>query len=98
MRELGAEQIRAEFGPSICGKCYEVGEDIFAEVVAAHPHARSSQTNYEFALDLPTALEYQLMQLDIPVLRSPICTYESSAHYSYRRDGSTGRAAGVIWQ
>lgn len=98
MRQLGATKIAAEFGPSICGKCYEVGEDVFDDVVAAHPLARSSQTLFEFALDLPAALEYGLTRLDVPVQRSTVCTFESQEYFSYRRDGSTGRSAGVIWQ
>ena len=98
MRELGAESISAEFGPSICGKCYEVGQDVFDEVVASRPHAKSSETAFDFALDLPAALDYELESLEISVLRSSICTFESASYFSYRRDGLTGRSAGVIWQ
>lgn len=98
MRELGAAKITAEFGPSICGKCYEVGQDVFDEVVGAHPHARSAQTLFDFALDLPAGLAQVLTGLDVTVHRSSICTFESQNYFSYRRDGSTGRAAGVIWQ
>lgn len=98
MRELGADRISAEFGPAICGKCYEVGQDVFEEVITKYPRARCAESAFDFALDLPAALEHELLQLSIPVLRTSICTFESEGHYSYRRDGVTGRAAGVIWQ
>ena len=32
MKKLGAAEISGVVGPHICGKCYEVGEDIFTEV------------------------------------------------------------------
>jgi YfiH family protein len=98
MRELGARNISAEFGPSICGKCYEVGKDIFDEVVQQIPTARSRETDFEFALNLPIALASQLESEKVSTKLSDICTCESASHFSYRRDGITGRTAGVIWQ
>jgi len=97
MRELGAVQIRAEFGPSICGDCYEVQRDVFDEVVAIHPKARSRSSAFEYALDLPAALAEVIERDGVEVLMSSVCTYESNSHFSYRRDGMTGRTAGVIW-
>ena len=35
MRELGAIEIRAELGPSICGKCYEVPQDLADDFIQA---------------------------------------------------------------
>ncbi|MGW1020650.1 laccase domain-containing protein, partial [Streptomyces niveus] len=29
--------------------------------------------------------------------RSGICTIESADHFSYRREGTTGRLAGYVW-
>ncbi len=97
MRELGATEIQAEFGPSICGSCYEVGEDVFTDVVEQVPGAQSLDSPYQFALDLPKALGRQLNEVKVQVVPSTVCTYESPTQFSYRRDGVTGRSAGVIW-
>lgn len=97
MHELGASRIFAQFGPSICGKCYEVGEDVFEEVVTTYPQARGSRSKFDFTLDLPAALEFELVREGVEVYKSSVCTFESGSHFSYRRDGVTGRTAGVIW-
>lgn len=98
MNSLGADRIHAMLGPSICGNCYEVGQDVYDEVVAALPKARSLTAKGSFALDLPGALSFELSREGVEVSRSPICTVENSNYFSYRRDGQTGRQAGLIWQ
>jgi polyphenol oxidase len=98
MNALGATRIQAMLGPSICGKCYEVGLDIHDEVGAAFPRARSVTTAGSLGLDLPGALSFELSHVGVEVSRSPICTVENSNFFSYRRDGLTGRQAGLIWQ
>ena len=97
MRDMGASEIKAIIGPSICGSCYEVSDDVFQEVVAVHPTAESRTTQGTLALDLPTALINVLKDEGIEVSNESLCTVESSEHFSYRRDGITGRQAGVIW-
>ena len=96
MREMGASQISAIIGPAICGECYEVSEDIFQEVVNLHPLAASATTMGTRALDLPAALRALLEAEGIPVIDAFECTVESEDYFSYRRDGVTGRQAGVI--
>ncbi|MBI3430318.1 MAG: peptidoglycan editing factor PgeF [Actinobacteria bacterium] len=96
MRAMGANQIHALLGPSICGRCYEVGQDIYQEVVGAIPYAESVTQRGSLALDLPRALIMQLQEWGIIVTPSTICTFEDPDFYSYRRDGVTGRQAGVI--
>ncbi len=98
MRELGAVDLQAELGPSICGGCYEVGEDIYAEVLADHPEAASQTPKGTFALDLPQALISQLRSQGINPRESRECTVEDDNYFSYRRDGVTGRTAGLIWR
>lgn len=98
MSTIGAERIHAMLGPSICGNCYEVGRDIYEEVGTAFPRARSLTAKGSFALDLPAALSFELSRGGVEVSRSPICTLENSNYFSYRRDGKTGRQAGLIWQ
>lgn len=96
MRAMGAGQIHALLGPSICGHCYEVGQDVYDEVTSAVAVAKSRTPSGSLALDLPGALAIQLTQIGANVSSSTICTVESQDFYSYRRDGITGRQAGII--
>lgn len=96
LMSMGARNIFAEFGPAICGACYEVGEDVFNEVVSMHPGAAYKSSKFSFALNLPGALAIALNKVGVSVISSTICTAESQEHFSFRRDGITGRAAGVI--
>jgi polyphenol oxidase len=97
MRDMGASDIRAVVGPAICGVCYEVSEEIFAEVTALHPAAASKSARGNRALDLPKALVKLLEGQNITVEFAGVCTVENSELYSYRRDGVTGRQAGLVW-
>ena len=96
MREMGSTQITAIIGPAICGSCYEVSEDVFQEVVEAHPFADSRTPSGTFALDLPAALRSVLSDEGVPILNKFECTVENLELFSYRRDGITGRQAGLI--
>ena len=96
MREMGASEIRAIMGPSICGNCYEVSEEIYREVVELHPLAASQVSPFEFALDLPAALLEVLRGEGVDCEVVGECTVESDELFSYRRDCKTGRQAGII--
>lgn len=96
MRAMGGVEISALLGPSICGKCYEVGEEIHVEVCAVHPLADSRTRSGSLSLDLPKALAGQLSAQGVTVKQSSECTVENLEFFSYRRDGITGRQAGVI--
>ena len=96
MRDMGASQITAIMGPAICGSCYEVSEDIYSEVISLHPGAESRTPSGTFALDLPAALRSVLLDEGVEEISQCECTVESSEYFSYRRDGITGRQAGVI--
>ena len=97
MREIGAREISAIIGPSICGRCYEVSEEIFAEVTALHPAAAAKTHSGTYSLDLPAALEKVLLSEGISVSFENGCTAKDSNLFSYRRDGVTGRQAGIVW-
>jgi polyphenol oxidase len=96
MRSMGATEISAIIGPSICGPCYEVSQDIYDEVVALHPAAKSKTIDGTFALDLPAALRVILEGEAITIVNESRCTVENLSLFSYRRDGVTGRQAGII--
>jgi len=97
MRKLGADQIHAQLGPSICGRCYEVPQELADEVVAKHPAASSLTNNLTPALDLPRALIADLVASGVTYEASAICTLENDEYFSYRRHNITGRNAGVVW-
>ena len=97
MRKLGADQIHAQLGPSICGRCYEVPQELADEVVAKHPAASSLTNNLTPALDLPRALIADLVASGVTYEASTICTLENDEYFSYRRHNITGRNAGVVW-
>ena len=99
MVELGAEpaRIRAWLGPAICGRCYEVGDDVAAATVAVAARAASTTSWGTTALDLPAAVLAELDSLGVTdVVVDGRCTREDPTLYSYRRDGRTGRQASVI--
>ena len=96
MRDMGASEITAIVGPSICGKCYEVSEEIHSEVIALHPLSDARTPQGTFALDLPAALIEVLESEGVDVINESVCTVEDPELFSYRRDGVTGRQVGVI--
>ena len=97
MRALGAGQIHAQLGASICGRCYEVPQELADAVCAKHPAASSLTNNLTPALDLPRALIADLVAIGVTYEASPICTLENNEYFSYRRHNITGRNAGVVW-
>ncbi len=96
MRELGADEITAKLGPSICGPCYEVDQVTYEEVISIHPSARSKTSAGSPALDLPTALVADLAKLSIESHVDSRCTREDDDLFSYRKSRRTGRQAGLI--
>jgi len=97
MRALGAGQIHAQLGASICGRCYEVPQEMADEITVKHPAASSLTNNITPALDLPRALIADLVASGVTYEASPICTLENNEYFSYRRHNITGRNAGVVW-
>jgi YfiH family protein len=97
MRNTDSSELTAVIGPSICGHCYEVSEDIYNDVTNKFPLATSKTRNGGFALNLAAALIDQLQKHGIKVTDESRCTVEDDNLYSYRRDGVTGRQVGVVW-
>jgi YfiH family protein len=97
MRNRGAATISAWVGPSICGECYEVPEQLRTDVAAAVPETWSTTSWGTPALDLPAGVRAQLKALDVTVEYSGECTLETARLYSYRRNQQTGRFAGLVW-
>jgi YfiH family protein len=96
MRTLGAIEVHAILGPSICGKCYEVPFEMQQDVIADHPRAFSTTHQGTPGLDLPAGLIADLTAEGVSYEASPICTKEDPIYFSHRRDNPTGRFAGVV--
>ncbi len=100
MVALGAHpsRITAHTGPAVCGRCYEVPEEMRAEVAGAVPGTWSETSWGTPAVDVTGGVHAQLAALGVTDRHaSPFCTLESGDHFSYRRDRTTGRLAGYVW-
>jgi YfiH family protein len=99
MADLGADPARVHvlLGPAVCGACYEVPAGLRDAVEAAVPGSATTSNRGTPALDLRGGLAAQLAERVARVTLDPACTVEDPAYFSYRRDGQTGRFAGVIW-
>lgn len=100
MTGLGADPARivARTGPAVCGRCYEVPEAMRAEVATVEPAAYAETSWGTPSVDVCAGVHAQLERLGVRDReQSPVCTLESSDHFSYRRDRATGRLAGYVW-
>jgi YfiH family protein len=97
LRSLGAGRIGAWIGPSICGPCYEVPEAMREDVAALVPAAWCTTSRGTPGLDLPAGVRSQLEAHGVTVEYSGGCTFEDETLFSYRRNSSTGRIAGLVW-
>jgi polyphenol oxidase len=87
----------AVIGPGICGRCYEVPAQLRDEVAAVVPDV-FAQTGWGTpSLDLPAGAVAVLRRAGIGSVRlAGTCTATDPRLYSYRRDATTGRFAGVV--
>jgi YfiH family protein len=97
MIELGAASgsIVARVGPSVCARCYAVPDQMRDEVASAVPVSASVDRHGNPALDIAGGVVSQLAPICADVDVWSGCTREDLALYSHRRDGVTGRFAGV---
>lgn len=96
MRDLGADEITAVVGPSVCGRCYEVPESMRADAIATEPVSGAVTWTGTPAIDVAAGVVDQLRRAGVATTWVRGCTRDESSLYSYRRDGTTGRFAGVI--
>lgn len=96
MRDLGARRIGAVVGPSVCGRCYEVPEEMSRVAARTAPSSAARSWTGTAAIDVAAGVVEQLAEAGAVVQWVPGCTRESGDLYSYRRDGRTGRFAGVV--
>lgn len=98
MRSAGAERLLGWIGPHVCGGCYEVPEQMRAEVAARVPATYAETTWGTPSLDLGAGVRSQLEAWGVDVLDVGGCTLEDKSLHSHRRDGAgAGRLAGLVW-
>jgi YfiH family protein len=97
MRGLGANDLVARVGPSICGRCYEVPIALREEVSASVPEARSVTWQGTPSLDVAAGVVAQLAPHCRELRWLPGCSREDPELFSYRRASVTGRYAGLAW-
>jgi YfiH family protein len=100
MASLGARarHVTALLGPAVCGACYEVPAEMQAEVARVAPAAAVRTRAGTPGLDLRAGLADLLTRAGVrQVVHDPRCTVEDPHLFSHRRDGVTGRQAGLVW-
>ena len=96
MRGLGAGDIAAVVGPSICGRCYEVPREMRAEAARVRPVSAAVTWAGTPAIDVAAGVVEELSAAGASVTWVAGCTLEPPHLYSYRRNPRTGRFAGVV--
>ena len=96
MRDLGAGDVDAVVGPSVCGRCYEVPAEMRDTAAAVQAVSATVSWTGTPAVDVAAGVVAQLREGRVTVRWVPGCSRESDHLYSYRRDGLTGRFAGVV--
>ncbi|MEA2004800.1 MAG: peptidoglycan editing factor PgeF [Acidobacteriota bacterium] len=85
-------------GPSICGDCYEIGQDVYESFVRAHVSLQAFRRHPwregKWFLDLKGAVRSQLIHAGVKnasIHSVDICTHCEENLISYRRDAHTKR-------
>ncbi len=100
MVELGAQpsRIQALLGPAAGGESYEVPDAMAADVEKHLPGSRTRTKRGSAGLDIRAGLVRQLMSLGVTHIDAdPRDTITDTDFFSHRREGVTGRQAGVVW-
>ena len=100
MVELGAEPSRIQIllGPAAAGESYEVPEGMALDVEKHLPGSRTRTKKGTPGIDVRAGLVRQLLSLGVTHIDAdPRDTITDKDFFSHRREGVTGRQAGVIW-
>lgn len=100
MEGLGADRDRIDalLGPTVCGSCYEVPEDLRDAVESTLPGSAGQTRLGTPSVDLHAGLRHQLAAQGVRAVDAdPRCTVEDDQLFSHRRERPTGRFAGVVW-
>lgn len=100
MVELGArpEAIQVLMGPAAAGESYEVPREMALDVEKHLPGSLVRTEAGTTGIDVRAGLVRQLLGLGVTAIDAdPRDTVTDTDFFSYRREGTTGRQAGVIW-
>jgi YfiH family protein len=87
-------RIRAGIGPGICGRCYEVGEDVASRF---EPRFVTQGQGDRLLLDLAAANRAQLEEAGVAEVHSlELCTMETSFLPSHRRSPDGARFGAIV--
>jgi YfiH family protein len=88
----------ARGGPAAGACCYEVGEDVRERVAERYPAAAATTRAGRPSLDLAAGVVEALGRagLAAPRVAGECTIHQPERHFSYRRDGTTGRQAGIV--
>ncbi|OVE76104.1 hypothetical protein BVX98_06395 [bacterium F11] len=111
IKEVGVQEKNcwATFGPTACGQCYEIEEDVYQIFRKGFSYAdriiKKSQENQKYLLDLVEFNKEQLIEAGIPsnqIISSGYCTmHQNDLFFSHRIEGAksggrVGRLLSVI--
>jgi len=92
--------IYVSIGASICQNCYEVGEEIYQEAKELKLNYAIEKKEEKYFLGIKKILKMQLLKAGIEHFEISdecnACLHDK--YFSYRKEGVTGRFAGVISQ
>jgi YfiH family protein len=91
LAELGlrATDLRVHCGPAICGRCYEVSADVYAELTGRDPGRPTT-------VDLRAIIAEHARALGVRSISvSPLCTRCDNNRFYSHRAGDAGRQLGV---
>lgn len=100
--QVPGASLLAWLGPAISGAAYEVGDEVhdtFVESSAGAAAAFTPSPRGRWMVDLYALARLRLSAMDVAaVYGGEYCTArEKERFFSYRRDGTTGRMASLIW-
>jgi YfiH family protein len=88
------ENIIIKLGAGICGKCQEVGQDVFNEFTESTKIPQQFPFIDNYIVILQNIIDTGVLEENIEV--SEICTLEDEQYYSFRRDGTKERQISLI--
>lgn len=89
-RGLPARELRLHTGPAICGQCYEVSADVYAQLTGTNPGKPT-------AVDLRALIADHARAAGVEhITTSPLCTRCDNDRFFSHRAGDRGRQLGVM--
>jgi YfiH family protein len=99
--QVAPNEILAWIGPAIGPSAFEVGDEVKAAFVAHDPQAAAAFVAHQdkWLADLLMLARQRISAAGVSAIYGGNqCTFsDAQQFYSYRRDGQTGRMAGLIW-